>query len=99
VLHLAIRREPNILGSLAPFALIGVVVVSIVNLVLRGSELDWFITLIVALLRAVLAAYRDRECAANAERHRGREADECRGRHEHARGYVRAVPCPREAEK
>jgi hypothetical protein len=98
VLDLVIKRGPNILGSLAPFALIGVLVVSLVNLVFRGSALDWFIPVIVALLRAALAAYGARECAANAERHPSRDAEERRRRREQVRGHVRAVPCRQDAK-
>ncbi|MEO8181494.1 MAG: Bax inhibitor-1/YccA family protein [Deltaproteobacteria bacterium] len=54
---LVTRRDLSAVGRFAVFALIGVIIASLVNLFLRSSGLDWLITLIGVLLFAGLTAY------------------------------------------
>jgi FtsH-binding integral membrane protein len=51
------KRDLSAVGRFAVFALIGVILASLVNLLLRSSGLDWIITVAGVLLFAGLTAY------------------------------------------
>ncbi|HEY8040516.1 MAG TPA: Bax inhibitor-1/YccA family protein [Polyangiaceae bacterium] len=51
------RRDLGAVGRFAVFALIGVIIASVVNMFLRSSGLDWLITIAGVLLFAGLTAY------------------------------------------
>jgi FtsH-binding integral membrane protein len=51
------RRDLSAVGRFAVFALIGVILASLVNMLLRSSGLDWLITVAGVLLFAGLTAY------------------------------------------
>ncbi|CAN5455535.1 Bax inhibitor-1/YccA family protein [soil metagenome] len=57
VFGLVTKRDLSAVGRFAVFALIGVIIASVVNLFLRSSGLDWIITLVGVLLFAGLTAY------------------------------------------
>ena len=51
------HRDLGTVGRFALFALIGLIIASVVNLFLRSSGLDWALTFIGVLLFAGLTAY------------------------------------------
>jgi uncharacterized protein len=51
------RRDLSAVGRFGLFALIGVILASLVNMFLRSSGLDWLITVVGVLLFAALTAY------------------------------------------
>jgi FtsH-binding integral membrane protein len=51
------KRNLSAVGRFAVFALIGVILASLVNMLLRSSGLDWLITVVGVLLFAGLTAY------------------------------------------
>jgi FtsH-binding integral membrane protein len=51
------KRDLSAFGRFALFALIGIILASLVNLLLRSSGLDWLITVVGVLLFAGLTAY------------------------------------------
>ena len=51
------QRDLSAVGRFGVFALIGVILASVVNIFLRSSGLDWMITLVGVLLFAALTAY------------------------------------------
>jgi len=51
------RRDLGAMGRFAIFALIGVIIASIVNMFLQSSGLDWVITIVGVLVFAGLTAY------------------------------------------
>jgi FtsH-binding integral membrane protein len=53
----ATKRDLSAVGRFGLFALIGVVLASLVNMFLRSSGLDWLITVVGVLLFAALTAY------------------------------------------
>ena len=57
VVGLVTRRDLSAVGRFAIFALVGVIIASVVNIFLRSSGLDWLITCIGVLLFAGLTAY------------------------------------------
>ena len=54
---LVTKRDLSAVGRFAVFALIGVIIASVVNMFLRSSGLDWMITVVGVLLFAGLTAY------------------------------------------
>ena len=54
---LVTRRDLSAMGRFLVFALIGVIIASVVNLFLRSTGLDWLITLVGVLVFAGLTAY------------------------------------------
>jgi FtsH-binding integral membrane protein len=57
IFGLATKRDLSAVGRFGLFALIGVILASVVNMFLRSSGLEWFITVIGVLLFAGLTAY------------------------------------------
>ena len=57
VVGLFTKRDLSAVGRFAIFALIGVIIASLVNMFLRSSGLDWVITIVGVLLFAGLTAY------------------------------------------
>ncbi len=53
----ATKRDLSAVGRFGLFALIGVILASLVNMFLRSSGLDWLITVVGVLLFAALTAY------------------------------------------
>ena len=53
----ATKRDLSAIGRFGLFALIGVILASLVNMFLRSSGLDWLITVVGVLLFAGLTAY------------------------------------------
>ncbi len=53
----ATKRDLSAVGRFGLFALIGVILASVVNMFLRSSGLDWLITVVGVLLFAALTAY------------------------------------------
>jgi FtsH-binding integral membrane protein len=53
----ATKRDLGAVGRFGLFALIGVILASVVNMFLRSSGLDWLITVVGVLLFAALTAY------------------------------------------
>jgi uncharacterized protein len=53
----ATKRDLSAIGRFGLFALIGIIIASLVNMFLRSSGLDWLITVIGVLLFAGLTAY------------------------------------------
>jgi FtsH-binding integral membrane protein len=51
------KRDLSAIGRFALFALIGIILASLVNLLLRSSGLDWLISVVGVLLFAGLTAY------------------------------------------
>jgi hypothetical protein len=51
------KRDLSAVGRFAIFALIGVIIATVVNMFLRSSGLDWLITIVGVLLFAGLTAY------------------------------------------
>jgi FtsH-binding integral membrane protein len=54
---LVTKRDLSAVGRFAVFALIGVIIASVVNMFLRSNGLDWIITVVGVLLFAGLTAY------------------------------------------
>jgi len=54
---LVTKRDLSAMGRFLVFALIGVIIASVVNLFLRSTGLDWLITLVGVLVFAGLTAY------------------------------------------
>ena len=54
---LVTKRDLSAVGRFAIFALIGVIIASVVNMLLRSNGLDWIITVAGVLLFAGLTAY------------------------------------------
>jgi FtsH-binding integral membrane protein len=54
---LVTKRDLSAVGRFLVFALFGVIIASVVNLLLRSSGLDWLITLVGVLVFAGLTAY------------------------------------------
>jgi FtsH-binding integral membrane protein len=54
---LVTRRDLSAMGRFLVFALIGVIIASVVNLFLRSTGLDWLITVVGVLVFAGLTAY------------------------------------------
>jgi FtsH-binding integral membrane protein len=57
VFGMATKRDLSAVGRFGLFALIGVILASLVNMFLRSSGLDWLITVVGVLLFAALTAY------------------------------------------
>ncbi len=57
VFGLVTKRDLSTVGRFALFALVGVIIASVVNFFLRSNALDWIITLVGVLLFAGLTAY------------------------------------------
>jgi uncharacterized protein len=53
----ATKRDLSAVGRFGLFAIIGVILASLVNMLLRSSGLDWLITVVGVLLFAALTAY------------------------------------------
>ena len=62
------RRDLSAIGRFGLFALIGVVLASLVNLFLKSSGLEWLITVVGVLLFAALTAYDTQRLKAIFER-------------------------------
>ena len=51
------KADLSVVGRFAIFALIGVILASVVNMFLRSSGLDWIISIVGVLLFGALTAY------------------------------------------
>jgi FtsH-binding integral membrane protein len=74
IVGLSTTRDLSAMGRFAFFALIGLIVASLVNLFLRSSGLDWWLTIAGVLIFARLTAYDTQRLIARVHGARGAQA-------------------------